>query len=262
MKIKRTFHLIREAIKHALRPGVIVGALPNNIQNGQVEDAVPLMANYNWIVNQVNANAAQLSLTPQLASANVFTALQSGIAAVNPANFPIFSQVGLVPISTDTGGGATYEFKNLTGYAGYLFILDNVIPAAAGSFGVQVSDDNGATYKTAANYANAVLGYTTAAAAANYGGAADARILLCNANNVSNVNPGVSGWFLLPNPVGGAGLYVFAQSQVSFSDGVNYNVASGVGAWTGGFISIDAVRFISAAGAITSGNIRCYGLRS
>lgn len=68
--------------------GLIVGALPNNIQNGQVEDAVPVMANYNWIVNQVNANAAQLTLTPQLAVANTFTAPQSGVQGYSSSNFP------------------------------------------------------------------------------------------------------------------------------------------------------------------------------
>jgi hypothetical protein len=35
----------------------IIGTLPNNIQNGQLEDATPVMANFNFIVNQVNANA-------------------------------------------------------------------------------------------------------------------------------------------------------------------------------------------------------------
>src|SRR5580765_7539811 len=35
----------------------IIGTLPNNIQNGQLADATPLMADFNFIVNQVNANA-------------------------------------------------------------------------------------------------------------------------------------------------------------------------------------------------------------
>lgn len=74
-------------------PQVIVGALPNNIQNGQIEDAVPVMANYNWIVNQVNANAAALVNTPQLNTANTFLQLNSGISATGPFNFPIASDV-------------------------------------------------------------------------------------------------------------------------------------------------------------------------
>lgn len=35
----------------------IIGALPNSIQNGQSVDANPVMADFNFIVNQVNANA-------------------------------------------------------------------------------------------------------------------------------------------------------------------------------------------------------------
>lgn len=35
----------------------IIGTLPNNIQDGQLADAVPVMADFNFIVNQVNANA-------------------------------------------------------------------------------------------------------------------------------------------------------------------------------------------------------------
>jgi hypothetical protein len=38
----------------------IIGTLPNNIQNGQVVDANPVMADFNYIVNQVNANANPL----------------------------------------------------------------------------------------------------------------------------------------------------------------------------------------------------------
>jgi hypothetical protein len=70
----------------------IVGSLPNTIANGQTADAVPLMADLNYIVSQVNANAASLSNTALLNSTNSFTMVQSGVAATNAANFPIASQ--------------------------------------------------------------------------------------------------------------------------------------------------------------------------
>src|ERR1700676_531708 len=38
----------------------IIGTLPNNIQNGQTVDATPVMADFNFIVNQVNANGNPL----------------------------------------------------------------------------------------------------------------------------------------------------------------------------------------------------------
>jgi hypothetical protein len=75
------------------RPQVIIAALPSAIANGQIEDAVPVMANFNWILAQVNANAAQLTLTPQLAAANVFALAQSGVAATLAPHFPIASQI-------------------------------------------------------------------------------------------------------------------------------------------------------------------------
>lgn len=43
-----------------LRLGVIVGPLPNNIVDGDVVDAVPVMNDFNWIVSQVNANVPPL----------------------------------------------------------------------------------------------------------------------------------------------------------------------------------------------------------
>jgi len=39
----------------------IVGPIPNNLTNGTTIDAVPVMANYNWIMNQVNTNAAPIA---------------------------------------------------------------------------------------------------------------------------------------------------------------------------------------------------------
>lgn len=80
-------------ITNFLRLATIISALPNNIQNGQTADAVPLMADLNHIVNQVNANAVEAGTVALLAAANTFTEVQSGVAATNAANFPIASQV-------------------------------------------------------------------------------------------------------------------------------------------------------------------------
>ena len=71
----------------------IISALPNTIANGQTADATPLTANFNHVVNQVNANAADATLVPLLAAANSFTAVQSGLAATAAANFPIVTQI-------------------------------------------------------------------------------------------------------------------------------------------------------------------------
>ncbi len=43
-------------LRDFLTLGVIIGAMPNQIANGTIIDAVPVMANFNWILAQVNAN--------------------------------------------------------------------------------------------------------------------------------------------------------------------------------------------------------------
>lgn len=104
----------------------IINTLPNTIANGQLEDAVPVMANFNWILSQVNGNACPATSGSGLlkgngsggtiaavagtdyagiTSVNTFTQLQSGIAAVADANFPIASQVQASAFNTGTTGG-------------------------------------------------------------------------------------------------------------------------------------------------------------
>ncbi len=75
------------------RPSLIVGALPVTLTNGTTADATQVMSDFNWIVNQVNANAAPLATTALTNANNNFTVVQSGIAATSPANFPIASQI-------------------------------------------------------------------------------------------------------------------------------------------------------------------------
>lgn len=79
--------------KDFFRLAVIVGALPVTLTNGTTADATQVMADLNWLVNQVNANAAPLVGTAMVASNNNFTVVQSGQAATQPSNFPIASQV-------------------------------------------------------------------------------------------------------------------------------------------------------------------------
>jgi hypothetical protein len=69
MKTKRLTQLIREYFNL----GVIIGALPSVIANGQAVDAIPLMNDLNWIVAQVNANAAAVSAVPVFTSVTAFT---------------------------------------------------------------------------------------------------------------------------------------------------------------------------------------------
>ena len=67
--------MLHRLIRNYLRLGVIVGPLPNNIIDGTIIDAVPVMANYQWIVNQVNAN-----VPPLIPSFTGLTAFTPGIS--------------------------------------------------------------------------------------------------------------------------------------------------------------------------------------
>src|SRR5258706_12560922 len=74
-------------------PALVVGALPSTLLNGTTADSTQVMADLNWIANQVNANAAPLATAALTNANNNFTTVQSGQAATQPANFPIASQI-------------------------------------------------------------------------------------------------------------------------------------------------------------------------
>ena len=76
----------------------IVGTLPNNIQDGQIADAVPVMANYQWIIDQVNANAAS--------TAYVNTQIAAAVATLGPA-----------------GGNTQLQFNNSGAFGGSALLV-------------------------------------------------------------------------------------------------------------------------------------------
>src|SRR5258708_36636486 len=80
-------------MKNFLHVPLIVGALPVTLTNGTTADATQVMSDLNFLVNQINANAAPLLNTALTNANNNFTTVQSGQAATQPANFPIPSQV-------------------------------------------------------------------------------------------------------------------------------------------------------------------------
>ena len=153
------------------RPAAIVGTLPNILANGQTADAVPLMADLNHLVNQINANAAELSLTPQLANANTFTAVQSGVSATAAANFPIASQLqnaSLTTLSSIVGNNTiTARVSGFTLGAYTRGQVFSFVPAAGNSGSATINIDAvGATtiYKGGARTLSSndlVLGNTT-----------------------------------------------------------------------------------------------------
>lgn len=100
----------------------IIGTLPNNIQNGQLEDATPLMADFNFIVNQVNANAC-----PATSVSSVLKGNGSGgtIAAVSGTDYVIPS--GTVANATNATNATILQTTNWSVFesGGILYFLKN-----------------------------------------------------------------------------------------------------------------------------------------
>lgn len=130
-------------LKELFALSVIIGALPNTIANGQTADAVPLMADLNWIVNQVNSNAIESGNAALLNAANTFTAVQSGISATALSNFPTAQQVQNSEFLTltSTAGANTITGRvplSMSAYArGQVFTF--VPPGSNGAGGVTMN---------------------------------------------------------------------------------------------------------------------------
>lgn len=77
----------------------IIGTLPNNIQNGRGVDAGPVMADFNYIVSQVNANAAAAGFVPAGTFLNAQVFLASGTYTPTPGMNKALAYV-------QAGGGA------------------------------------------------------------------------------------------------------------------------------------------------------------
>lgn len=80
-------------MRNFLRLAAIVGTLPNTIANGQTADATPFFADLNFIVTQVNANAAPLANTALLNATNSFTQPQGGVSAQSVSQFVIAGDI-------------------------------------------------------------------------------------------------------------------------------------------------------------------------
>jgi len=88
----------------------IIGTLPNNIQDGQLVDASPLMADFNYIVNQVNANANPVgTLTAPAGTTTIFYQAAAPLGWSISAGFTDHTiQVNAAAGGT-TGGSSAYS---------------------------------------------------------------------------------------------------------------------------------------------------------
>jgi hypothetical protein len=171
-------------------------------------------------------------------------------------------QPGWEHISTGTAvSSAALDFTGLTGYGSYRFVLSNVAPTDGGvAFQVRASTNNGVSFQAGATdyvYANWVV---------NSGGGSGATastsvssMLLANSITTSLIN-GISGQFATPEMSSAKNHH--CTWQLAFYDGTSFNNINGMGAYTSTQVAVNALRFMMSAGNVSTGQIKCYGLRN
>jgi hypothetical protein len=110
-------------LRKYLTLAVIIGPLPVTIVDGQIADANPVMANFNWIVSQVNANAVAGSGAGSL----VVAQKNSGVQTFTSSPSKVAFNTAAIDLNTEFNI-ATFRFtaKNTGIFSvGVSMILDN-----------------------------------------------------------------------------------------------------------------------------------------
>jgi hypothetical protein len=160
-------------------PVSIVGPMPSQLQDGQLIDAVPLMANFNYIVSQVNANVPPL--IPSTAGLPVYvpiggvggTANAITLSPTIPATTYTNGQIYLFqPANTNTGSvtvavSGLPPVQLLSGYSGLNLTgleLRSLVPAEIvytnGAFFLLNIQSFGQSYTPTIAFGGAAVGVT------------------------------------------------------------------------------------------------------
>ena len=129
----------------------IVGSLPYTISNGNAIDATPVQANFNWLMNQVNANAAT-------AGAN------SNITSLTGLTTPLTTQQGGTGVNSALGflglGGGTMSVGIISPQAD-LFVTSSCNATAGATY-----TNNGSTFTVVTTVSSSTSLQTTGGAGA------------------------------------------------------------------------------------------------
>lgn len=104
------------------RAQAIIGALPNNIANGQSLDATKVMANFNAIVAAVNANAAHNGVNGDITTMTGLATLQVSGAITSPSTIAARATIatgGVAAGSLNVGAVSGTNSANVTGIYAY-----------------------------------------------------------------------------------------------------------------------------------------------
>jgi len=152
---------------------------------------------------------------------------------------------------------ASLVFTLPTGYRRYKLFLEGFITSVATTLQLQISEDGGATWKTAANYVNAFI-YSQGGGAATGASSATTSIQPFLGYDLT-VSPVSSSEILISSPAS-AGKYTCFQFQSGMVGGGLQCTTTGMAYWNGDTGAINAIRLIPAAGNITSGTASLYGI--
>ena len=123
---------------------------------------------------------------------------------------------------------------------------------------LQVSTDNGSTWKTTGVYTNN-LQYLKSGSV-GYGGTASDTFIWLTYTNVTNTTVPISGQVYFSNPNNTASPCVFS-GQATYSVAGTMTNAFPAGYYNTTGTAINAIRILAASGNITSGTFRLYGLQ-
>jgi hypothetical protein len=146
----------------------------------------------------------------------------------------------------------------------YWVIIDRALPATdAVGFEVQVSTDNGSTYKTTNEYDYAdMIPWNTDGSYNARGGSGVGAILVTGTDSSYNIgnaaNRGITGEFYIYNPSNAA--YGRTTGNFSFTTAGGALRASNHAGVFNSATAINAIRFLFSSGNIASGTFTLYGI--
>ncbi len=204
--------------------------------------------------NAVFKNAAgsmpQPNTQPNAVTAFTFT-------SPDGTNLRLETNEAMVLLATATASSsASLDFTKLTGFDSYLFTFADLIPATNSvNFAMQYYVSG--VLNTSANYQHQQWRWTTAATGVSGAGAQTGIALNSPNDAMASAGVGLSGTLRIYNP---------ASSSTKKCDFEGYYQGSALlgvvsAGWFNNTGTVDGVKFYMDSGNITSGTIKCYGIR-
>jgi len=202
----------------------------------------------------------------------LMTALRDNVAAMGAGDSgapEILGATGasLILLATGTASASSsLDFTGIDGaYPHYVFMFEQVLPATNNAIlQMRVSTDGGATYISTSVYQWVQLGNTTGGTTMDAVSLSDTQIYLVGSAGkglTNNALGGISGKLTLSDAASATAQKNVFGEFVASDDLFQIAVVSVAGSLSTAASDVDAVRFMTDTGNITSGVIRMYGVK-